>query len=370
MRWALIGLMILMLPGIALAQEEITVPAVEYDIGQWEQLWRGLPEDIKGLFGGLSPGGMMESYRENAQGTFDGEALKNAFKKSLAEAFGGMSAMIGAALIMGLTDIIIGNREGTGEMLHFCMTGLCITSITGAVCSLFGQTMEAVNSIAKVTEVTSPVMMTLIAACGSARTAASQPVTILLCNAITDTFKGLLMPLISIMCGFSAAASITGQDRLTTVAGLIKSMVKWSMGLAFTFFLGSVSIRGLNAYGLDRAGVRAIKYAFDKSVPVVGGMISGTYDGLLAGAVVLKNAAGTAAVLLLILTAVSPALTMLSTIFAIRITAALCGVLSDSRISGMLKGAAESCTYMFAVAATAALMNLISIMSTLIASGV
>ena len=69
-------------------------------------------------------------------------------------------------------------------------------------------------------------------------------------------------------------------------------LLKWGMGLTFTFFLGSVSIKSLNAAGLDSAGVKALKYAFDKSVPVVGGVISGTYEGLRAGAIVLKNAAG------------------------------------------------------------------------------
>lgn len=370
MKWALMGLMILLLPGMALASQEITVPAVEYDVGQWERLWQGLPGETKELLGGLSPRDILENYRLEARSPFDTAALKGAFKKSLGQAIGGMGSILGAVLITGLTDMLIGNREGTGEMLLFCMTGLCIASVTGTVYGQFARTMETVEGIAVVTEITSPVLMTLVAACGSAKTAAAQPAAILLCNGITDVFKGLLMPLTAVMCGFTTAASITGQSRLKAAAGLIKSVVKWSMGLAFTFFLGSVSIRGFNAYGLDRAGVRAIKYAFDKSVPVVGGMISGTYDGLLAGAVVLKNAAGTAAVLLLFLSAVSPALNMLSTIFAVRITAALCGVLSDSPITGMLEGAAESCTYMFAVAATVALMNLICIASSLIASGV
>lgn len=370
MKWALIGLVIVLLPGIALADDMISVPAVEYDMSQWEQVWQGLPEEIKGLFSGLSPRQMMENYREDPRGILDSQALKDAFKNSLLKALRGMGVMLGVVLIMGLADIAVGGKDGIGEMLLFCMTGLCISSVTGAVYSQFSQSMNAVEDIARVTEVTSPVMMTLIAACGSAKTAAAQPAIILLCNAITNGFKGILMPLIPVMCGFTAASCITGQGQLKAMAGLIKSILKWSMGLAFTFFLGSVSIRSLNASGLDRAGIKAIKYAFDKSVPVVGGMISGTYDGLLAGAVVLKNAAGTAAVLLLILTVLTPAMSMLSTIFALKFTGAVCALFSDSRISGMLDGAAESCTYMFAVMATAALMNLITIAASLTASGV
>lgn len=67
-------------------------------------------------------------------------------------------------------------------------------------------------------------------------------------------------------------------------------------------------------------GVKALKYAFDKSVPVVGGVISGTYEGLRAGAIVLKNAAGTVALLLLFLYFTAPGIRMLCSVISMRIT--------------------------------------------------
>ena len=360
----------LLLPGVAFAEETISVPAVEYDLSQWQQIWQELPGEVRGLFGGMTPRELIESYRLGAQDILDGQALKYAVKNSFIQAMSGMGSIMAVLLMMSLADIMVGGKEGVGEMLVFCMGGLCVSLITVAVYDQFNQAIKAVESMARVTEATSPVLMTLIAACGSARTAASQPAAILMCNAVTNGFKTVLMPLIPVMCGFTAAGCITGHSQLKAMAGLIKSLLKWGMGLAFTVFLGSISIRSINAMGLDRAGIKAIKYAFDKSVPVVGGMISGTYDSLLAGAVVLKNAAGTAAVLLLILTVLSPVLSMLSTIITLRLTGTACALFSDSRISGMLEGAAESCTYMFAVCATVALMNLITISASLTASGV
>ncbi len=370
MRWILLLLVLVLVPGFAMAEDMISVPAVEYDMSQWEQAWQSLPEEIKGLFGGVSMGRIIENYRNGKEGIFDGDAVKRSVLYSIKGAFGGMGAMLGAAVVIGMLDIIAGGKEGIGDMLLFCITGLCISAVTKAVYGQFSQANQTVDEISRVTEITSPVMMTLVAACGSAKMAASQPGIILLCNAITNGFKKLIMPLIPVMCGFTAASCITGQGQLKAMAGLIKSIIKWGMGLSFTFFLGTVSIRSLNASGLDRAGIRAIKYAFDKSVPVVGGMISGTYDGLLAGAVILKNAAGTAAVILLILSALTPAISMLSTIFVLKFTGAVCGLFSDKRIAGILEGAAESCTFMFAVAATAALMNLVTISASLIASGI
>lgn len=137
---------------------------------------------------------------------------------------------------------------------------------------------------------------------------------------MTEAFRNTFMPFILMMCALSTAGTVSENKQLKAMAGLIKSLLKWGMGLTFTFFLGSVSIKSLNAAGLDSAGVKALKYAFDKSVPVVGGVISGTYEGLRAGAIVLKNAAGTVALLLLLLYFTAPGIRMLCSVISMRIT--------------------------------------------------
>lgn len=173
------------------------------------------------------------------------------------------------------------------------------------------------------------------------------------------------------MCALSTAGTVSENKQLKAMAGLIKSLLKWGMGLTFTFFLGSVSIKSLNAAGLDSAGVKALKYAFDKSVPVVGGVISGTYEGLRAGAIVLKNAAGTVALLLLLLYFTAPGIRMLCSVISMRINRRPYAPWpDDGRISAMLTAAADSCTYMFAVSAIAVLMNMLAVAAALLASGV
>ena len=219
-------------------------------------------------------------------------------------------------------------------------------------------------------ELVSPALMVMIAAAGGSAVSAVQPTSVLLCSGMTEAFRNTFMPFILMMCALSTAGTVSENKQLKAMAGLIKSLLKWGMGLTFTFFLGSVSIKSLNAAGLDSAGVKALKYAFDKSVPVVGGVISGTYEGLRAGAIVLKNAAGTVALLLLLLYFTVPGIRMLCSVISMRITAAICAVADDGRISAMLTAAADSCTYMFAVSAIAVLMNMLAVAAALLASGV
>ncbi|MBR4018476.1 MAG: hypothetical protein IKK12_02850, partial [Clostridia bacterium] len=81
---------ILLLPGVAFAEETISIPAVEYDISQWQQIWQDLPGEVRGLFSGMTPRQLIENYRMGAQDILDGQALKYAVKNSFIQAMSGM----------------------------------------------------------------------------------------------------------------------------------------------------------------------------------------------------------------------------------------------------------------------------------------
>ena len=369
---AICGLLgaLLLSPGMARA-EEISIPAVEYDISGWEDIWREMQVETGGAAGGASVSDAIARIKEgNLDGLLDLGRIVGLFKEKLTEGVKGMLGIIAAAFFSAAAGAAVGTQKGVGEMLSFCLTGLCISVAAACVCAQMKEAQRVIDGVAQLGELVSPALMVMIAAAGGSAVSAVQPTSVLLCSGMTEAFRNTFMPFILMMCALSTAGTVSENKQLKAMAGLIKSLLKWGMGLTFTFFLGSVSIKSLNAAGLDSAGVKALKYAFDKSVPVVGGVISGTYEGLRAGAIVLKNAAGTVALLLLLLYFTAPGIRMLCSVISMRITAAICAVADDGRISAMLTAAADSCTYMFAVSAIAVLMNMLAVAAALLASGV
>ena len=361
--------MLLLFP-LAARAEEISVPAVEYDISGWEDIWREIQAETGMAAGGASVSDAIARIRGgDLEGLLELGRIKELFREKLAERVKGMLGIIATAFFSAAAGAAVGTQKGVGEMLSFCLTGLCISVAAACVCAQMKEAQRVIDGVAQLGELVSPALMVMIAAGGSA-VSAVQPTSVLLCSGMTEAFRSTFMPFILMMCALSTAGTVSENKQLKAMAGLIKSLLKWGMGLTFTFFLGSVSIKSLNAAGLDSAGVKALKYAFDKSVPVVGGVISGTYEGLRAGAIVLKNAAGTVALLLLLLYFTAPGIRMLCSVISMRITAAICAVADDGRISAMLTAAADSCTYMFAVSAIAVLMNMLAVAAALLASGV
>jgi len=368
-KYALILLCIILLPSYACCSE-VTIPVIEYDLSEWEALYDELPNQAKDILGRKSIKEIIELYKSNTSGVFDANAVLEVFVQAVKNSLRGLTGVLGTALICAVAEIAVGTNRSLGKMLIFCLTGLCIYGIVAVVCTQFESVMQAINGITRVTEVASPVIITLLAACGNAGSAATvQPGAVLLCNTLSEVFKDAVLPLTLVYCALATAGCITGQKQLKSTAGLMKTAVKWIVGAAITFFLGSVSIRAINGAGLDSAGIKTLKYAVDKSIPVVGGVITGAYESLRGGAVVLKNAAGTAAVILGLVSVAMPAISMLATIIALKVLSCLCSVATDGQISGMLDVAAESCTYMFAVAAAVTVMNLVIMAAALLAAG-
>ena len=165
-------------------------------------------------------------------------------------------------------------------------------------------------------------------------------------------FTGILLPWI--LCGgvIAIAGSISGRKETDQILKLIKSSVKWTIGIIFTVFLSTLSVRGLSAAGVDSVSIKTLKYALDKSVPVVGGMLSGTYDTVRAYTLLIKNAAGITASIVVVGSLLTPAFEIIVTTIALRILSAVGALVSNPEISRMFSNLADIYTYVFGALVT------------------
>ena len=101
--------------------------------------------------------------------------------------------------------------------------------------------------------------------------------------------------------------------------------------------LGTVNAR-TTAGGADAATVKAAKFTISNLVPVVGGVISDTAETLLAGASVLRNAAGVFGMLAVLGICVVPFLNLGVHYLMYKCTAALAATASgNGRITGLIE---------------------------------
>ena len=87
---------------------------------------------------------------------------------------------------------------------------------------------------------------------------------------------------------------------------------------------------------MDTLAIRSAKYALSGYVPIVGNYLKDGFDIVVSSCVIVKNAVGVTAVLILVLTVLSPLIKILLTTFILRLTAALAEPFGETRVPVML----------------------------------
>lgn len=336
----------------------------EYDLSAWQETYGSLPQDVRALWGYESVQELIASY---AMGEGDlGEGLFNnlwrAALSAIREAMGGLTAILVVALLTGILDVLLGEGQGgVKEIASFLCYGVCVMILSSIMAAQLALAAGAVEDICRLLEALSPLLVTLLAAVGATASAGiAQPLFILLSGTVAKVVQGALLP--AVMCAgvLYIVGALTGRKQMEHIAGTIKSFVKWMTGGITTVFLGSMALRGMSAGGVDSISFRTMKYALDKSLPLVGGVVAGSLDSVRGCTLLIKNAAGIAAVLIALGTVLAPLLQLAGTSLAFRLTGALCAQISDERMPKMLGDLADICRYMFACVGLVALMYVLT----------
>ena len=105
-------------------------------------------------------------------------------------------------------------------------------------------------------------------------------------------------------------ASLSPRLKLKRAAETMRGVCGMLVGAALVITLGAIKINGSLGADVDGVSVRAAKYALDNLVPVVGGEIKDTVEVMTAGCLMAQSLLGSCGMLLIVVGAAQPALTL------------------------------------------------------------
>lgn len=235
-----------------------------------------------------------------------------------------------------------------------CASVLCVTAVFSELCAV---SIKACGNISSFCVLSAPPLAALLIACGcSGSSAILVPKLPLLAGGISSLACKILMPLLTASGVISVLSGISDMLKLSNAVKLIHKTVKWILGLASTVYSGVILLGGLTAGALDGIKLRSIKYAVGRLIPAADGIVSGSIDAAASGALIVKNAAGTAAIVILAIACLRPLLSVIGGMLAFRVYAAVCEPLSNGRSAEMLSSIADTLSLMLACCACAAAM--------------
>lgn len=346
-------------------EKEFKLQLSNSDFSSWEQIYydSGCYELFDGMtlvqaiekiaVSGIAPNG--DNIIEGAV-----ERVKSGLKDSL----GIILLIVVTALLGSLATTAINGRKsgGTAEIIELICNESVALTLVYVLAKNAATARNAVQSLCSINELVTPVMSVLLTAAGSAEAGSiMSPAMLFLGTGVIEVICNVIIPIV-ISGGIVAIADgITARTKLTGLYRLSKDAAKWILGLIFTVYIGVLSVSGVSMGTINGFSLRTARFALDKLIPVVGGMISGTVETALGCTMVIKNSAGIASILIVLYSVTKPIIEIVAAVFTLRIAAACCEPVVNDRIPRMLLAVADVMTYLFAAIVGTAVMFIISV---------
>lgn len=313
---------------------------------------KGFAEKVKALISG--------------EYTFSFKDLLSIFTSTLISDFKSILPLLASIFALAVLSNIVGQFKTRGNknlnsVVHFVCYSAVIIIVCAGVTNLVNVTQEAINSMRSQMEVVFPILLTLMASVGATVSVGIyQPVLAMLSGMIVNIFSFVVLPIFLISFVVSVVGNLSSNVKLNKFSSLLNDVFKWVLGAVFTVFTGVMTVKGISAGSFDSVSIRTTKFALKTYVPLVGGYLSDGFNLIMASSVLIKNAVGTAGLLLIFLSILSPIVTILVFKWSLHLLSAVLEPLMDDKISNFLFSVSKSINMLLALIISAGLMYLIS----------
>ena len=338
------------------------------DWAELERLMALLPNEVRALWGGM---GAADTAREIAQsGTWAlggaGRvwsaigALLETERKAL---WGTAAALVGLTLMGGIVGSLGGDgKSGVQDAAGFVCRCFTLSAVLAAFAGASKNAVEGLRIMCGCMEAATPVLMTLLTALGgTASVGVYQPAMALLSGSVGKVMEGVVAPLTMCAGLLGLFEQVAERVRLGELSGLIRTCLKWAIGLMGTLYAAVTTLGGMTAAAFDGVTVRTAKYAAGSLLPMAGSLVTGSFDVALGCAALVKNAVGLTSVLICVGLMLSPMVKLAATMLMLRIAAAITEPIADKKQTGMLRVGADMMGMLLTANAVAMGMFLITV---------
>ena len=219
-------------------------------------------------------------------------------KKVVTDNFRNNTGFVFVVFVMVMLSALIDNIHTSfknEKAAHQVITGVVILSLITITTDVSGFAIHMIDKLILFINSLLPTLMTLVATSGKVGTAGIlNPVMVGISSVISLVIKSFVVPLCIMGLAVKLTGIITEKKYLENFGDQLYKLIKWTLGLIFTIYVGIVSIVGVVSPKVDEITLKTTKYAVGSFIPYVGGMVADSVDLILACSEVVKNSVGIA----------------------------------------------------------------------------
>lgn len=281
---------------------------------------------------------------------------------SLIPAFAEVTAV---ALLCAVVSSAEGNLIGksTSKVVRLACYSLIILIISSMLVGIVSDCITCIDNVKRQVEIITPILATLTVLTGGTSSAAIyQPSAIFLSGGAVEIVSGFVFPatvsviVLNFMSKFNSSMSFSG------VAALIKSILKWVIGITVTVFSIFITMQSSASSLFDGIIFKATKYAVSNSVPIVGNFLSSGFDMLASAGLLIKSSVGVCGLMLLLSELIGPIILLASFSIILKIVGAIVQPVGENTLYSLLSDLSKDIEYFIAGLLTVAFMYALIIM--------
>ena len=297
-------------------------------------------------------------------GGYLNELLSILFKNviSLIPAF---ATVVAIALLSAIVSSAEGKILGksTAKIVHLACYALIILIISSMLIAVIGDCIASINRIKKQIEIITPILATLTVLTGGTSTAAIyQPSAIFLSGGAVEIISGFIFPATIAVIVLNLLSKLNTQMSFSGVTTLLKSIMKWVIGITVTVFSIFITIQSSASSLFDGIFFKATKYAVSNSVPIVGNFLSSGFDMLMSAGLLIKSSVGLCGLLMLLFEIIGPVILLAAFSLILKFVAAIVQPIGENTLFSLLSDLSKDIEYFIAGLLTVAFMYALIIM--------
>ena len=269
------------------------------------------------------------------------------------------------ALLSAVVSAAEGNvlSKSTSKIVHLACYSLIILIIGSMLAGIISNCVTCINSVKKQIEIITPILATLTVLTGGTSSAAIyQPSAIFLSGGAVEIVSAFIFPATIAVIILNFMSKLNSQMSFTGVTALVKSIMKWVIGITVTVFSIFITAQSSASSLFDGIIFKATKYVVSNSVPIVGNFLSSGFDMLTSAGLLIKSSVGICGLIMLLFELIGPIILLSAFSLILKFVGAVVQPIGENKLFSLLSDLSKDIEYFIAGLLTVAFMYALVIM--------
>lgn len=268
-----------------------------------------------------------------------------------------------------LLSAIVSSAEGkilgksTSKIVNLACYSVIILIITSMLLGIISDCSSCINNVKRQIEIITPILATLTVLTGGTGSAAIyQPSALFLSSGAVEIVNGFVFPAAITVIVLNFMSKLNEQMSFSGVTALIKSIMKWVIGITVTVFSIFITMQSSASSLFDGILFKATKYVVSNSVPIVGNFLSSGFDMLTSAGLLIKSSVGICGLIMLLFELIGPVVLLISFSLLLKFVGAVVQPIGENTMFSLLSDLSKDIEFFIAGLLTVAFMYSLIIM--------